>query len=275
VETQQIIQSLSYVTWVLLGGLALGSFALVWWLRQTTDATAGFLGFSAILAAVLGLGWLLVEWGLPVPTELAIDRGTELAEPRRAAIAAFTILALLAGLRLRGSGRALWLGGAAILAAVAAMALGAWDWSAGEPIGVSLLVQLLALSAVTGGSMAAVVLAHWYLVTPRISEQPLILTTKLLMLVLCVQLLLFGVWAGAGIGGLQPFEVLSGPNMIFVWLRLLVGLAFPLLLTWMAYRTALTRSMESATGLLYIEFALVMASTIVAAGLLFGEGLLV
>ena len=33
----------------------------------------------------------------------------------------------------------------------------------------------------------------------------------------------------------------------------------------MAWRTALTRSMESATGLLYIEFALVMASTIVAA----------
>ena len=37
----------------------------------------------------------------------------------------------------------------------------------------------------------------------------------------------------------------------------------------------MTRSMESATGLLYIEFALVMASTIVAAGLLFGEGMLV
>ncbi len=43
----------------------------------------------------------------------------------------------------------------------------------------------------------------------------------------------------------------------------------------MAWRTALTRSMESATGLLYIELALVMASTIVAAGLAVGEGLLV
>ena len=32
-ETQQIIQSLSYVTWVLLGSLALGSFALAWLLR--------------------------------------------------------------------------------------------------------------------------------------------------------------------------------------------------------------------------------------------------
>jgi hypothetical protein len=33
--------------------------------------------------------------------------------------------------------------------------------------------------------------------------------------------------------------------------------------------------MESATGLLYIEFAVVMASTIVATGLAFAEGVLV
>ncbi len=274
-ETQQIIQSLSYVTWVLLGGLALGSFALVWLLRQASDATSGFLGFSGILAAVIGLGWLLVEWGLPAPTELAIQTGPALDEPRRAAIAAFTILALLSGVRLRRGGRALWLGSAATLAGIAAMALGAWVWSDAQPIGVSMLVQLLALAAVTGGSMAAVVLAHWYLVTPKISERPLLLTTKLLMLVLAIQLLLFGVWTAAGIPDLEPFAVLAGPNLIFVWLHLVVGLVMPLLLTWMAYRTALTRSMESATGLLYIEFALVMASTIVAAALLFGEGLLV
>jgi hypothetical protein len=176
---------------------------------------------------------------------------------------------------LRRSGRALWLGAAAIRAGVAAMFLGAWGWAGGDPIGVSYFVQSLALSAVTGGSMAAVVLAHWYLVTPRISGRPLVLSTQLLLVVLVVQLLLFGVWTAAGIPDMEPFEVLTGENMIFVWLRLVVGLAFPLLLTAMAYRTALTRSMESATGLLYIEFALVMASTIVAAGLLFGEGLLV
>ena len=274
-ETEQIIQSLSYVTWVLLGSLALGSFALTWVLRQTTDATSGFLGFSAILAAVFGLGWLAVEWGLPDPTELAIEGSTALDEPRRAAIALFTVLALVAGVRLRRDGRALWLGGLAILAGVAAMFLGAVAWSDAEPIGVSIFIQLLSLSAVTGGSMAAVVLAHWYLVTPKISERPLIVTTQLLMVALVMQLLLFGVWAAAGIPDMEPFEALTGDNMIFVWLRLIVGIVFPLVLTAMAYRTALTRSMESATGLLYIEFALVMASTIVAAGLLVGEGLLV
>ena len=187
----------------------------------------------------------------------------------------FSLLALLAGMRLRRGGRARWLGSASILAGLAAMLLGAWTWSGGQSIGLSLLVQFVALAAVTGGSMAAVVLAHWYLVTPKISEGPLLLTTKLLMVALGMQLLLFGVWAAAGIPDQEPFEVLTGSNIIFVWLRLLVGLVFPLLLAAMAFRTALTRSMESATGLLYIEFALVMASTIVAAGLLFGEGLLV
>ncbi len=274
-ETQQIIESLSYVTWVLLGSLALGSFALTWLLRRTTDASTGFLGFSAILAAIIGLGWLLVEWGLPAPTELAIEDGAAFDEPRRAAIAAFTLLALLAGVRLRGGGRASLLGVAATLAGVAAMALGAWGWSGAQPIGVSMLVQFLVLAAITGGSMAAVVLAHWYLVTPKISEAPLVLTTRLLMLVLVIQLLLFGVWTAAGIPDMEPFAALTGSNLIFVWLLLVVGLVFPLLLTAMAYRTTLTRSMESATGLLYIEFALVMAATIVAAGLLFGEGLLV
>ena len=274
-ETQQIIQSLSYVTWILLGGLALGSFALTWWLRQTTDATAGFLGFGAILAAVFGFGWLMVEWGLPEPVDLEIGYIAELDEPRRAAIALFAVLSLAAGVRLRGGGRALWLGSGAIVAGLAALFLGAWSWGEAEPISISIFVQLTALAAITGGSLAAVVLAHWYLVTPKISERPLIITTQLLMLVLTIQLLLFGVWAAAGIPDFEPFEILSGDNLVFVWLRLVVGLVAPLVLTWMAWRTAITRSMESATGLLYIEFALVMASTIVAAALLFGEGMLV
>lgn len=274
-ETQQIVQSLSYITWVLLGSLALGSLALAWWLRQTTDATAGYLAFSAFLAGVIGLGWLATEWSLPAPTELAITDGAELDEPRRLTIALFVIVAFPAGYRLGRGGRALWLGSAALGAGVAAMGLGAYGWTGGTPLAVSLLVQLLALSVVTGGSMAAVVLAHWYLVTPRISERPLILTARILLWALLIQLLLYGVWLAAGIPDQEPFEALTGPNAIFVWLRLVVGLVFPLLLVWMAWRTALTRSMESATGLLYIEFAVVMASTIVATGLAIAEGLLV
>jgi hypothetical protein len=275
VETQQIVQSLSYITWVLLGSLALGSFGLTWLLRQATDASSGFLGFSSVLAGLVGLLWLATEWGLPEPSELAIQGGGGLDEPRRVAIALFAVLALLAGVRFRRGGRALWLGAAVILAGWGAMALAAWGWAHGEPLAVPLLVQLGILAVVTGGSMAAVVLAHWYLVTPRISERPLVLTTVILFWAIVIQLLLYGTWLATGIPGGDPFAALTGPAAVFVWLRLVVGLLFPLLLVWMAGRTAATRSMESATGLLYIEFALVMASTIVAAGLALGEGLLV
>ena len=274
-DTQQIVQSLSYITWLLLGSLALGSFALAWLLRQTTDATSGFVGFSGVLAGFIGAFWLLTELGLPLPSELAIESGADLDQPRRIAVGLFTLLAFVSGWRQARGGRATWLGAGAIVAGIAAMAIGAYGWGGGSSLAVSLLVHFLAVSAVTGGSLGAVVLAHWYLVTPKISDRPLILTTKLLMWALAIQLLLFSAWLASGIPDREPFEVLTGSNAVFVWLRLTVGLIFPLVLVWMAYRTALTRSMESATGLLYIEFAAVLASTIVAAGLVFAEGLLV
>ena len=274
-DTQQIVESLSYITWLLLGGVALGGFALAWLLRQTTDVTAGFVGFSAFLAGFFGLLWLLSELSLPVPSELAIEAASDLDEARRAAIASFTVLALVAAYRQRRGGTGRWSGGLAIIAGVVAMAVGAWGWSGQSALAASLLVQLLALAAVAGGSVTAVVLAHWYLVTPRLSERPLIFTTQLLMVALTIQLLLFLSWQAAGLPSGEPFEALGGENAAFVWLRLTVGLIFPLVLTYMAYRTAQSRSMESATGLLYIELAAVLASTIVAAGLIFAEGLLV
>jgi hypothetical protein len=275
VATEQIVQSFAYITWLLLGGLALGSFALAWLLRQVTDATPGFLGFTATAAALLVLLWWLTELSLPMPADLAIQPAPDLAEARRVAIVLFGLLSFVAGVRMGRGGRALWVGAAAIASGVAAMALAAWGWTGGTDLAASYLVQLLAISAVSGGALACIVLAHWYLVTPRISGRPLILATRLLAWALGISILLFFAWQAAGIPSGVPFDALTGPNAVFGWLRLVVGLVFPLVLTWMAYRTALTRSMESATGLLYIAFAAILASTIVAAGLAFAEGLLV
>jgi hypothetical protein len=136
-------------------------------------------------------------------------------------------------------------------------------------------VELLVLAAATGGCLAAMVLGHWYLVTPHLSERPLVLGARLLTAVIAVQLLLFIVWSAAGVGSGRPFGALVGSAAVFVWLRLLVGLLFPLVLSWMAWQTARTRSMESATGLLYLDLAAVAAGTIVAAGLWLGPGILV
>ena len=92
-----------------------------------------------------------------------------------------------------------------------------------------------------------------------------------------IQIVLFAVWVatGAGPAGVAPFGILVGQWALFVWLRLIVGLVFPLIVSWAAVQTARSRSMESATGLLYINVGSIAAGTILAAGLYFGAGLLV
>jgi hypothetical protein len=121
------------------------------------------------------------------------------------------------------------------------------------------------------------VLGHWYLVTPKLPEQPLILLARVLLVVVAVQVVLFWAWiaTGAGPADVAPFSSLTGPWALFVWLRLIVGLVFPLIVCWASVQTARTRSMESATGLLYINVGSIAAGTILAAGLYFGAGLLV
>lgn len=274
-DTQTITQSLAYISWVLLLGIGLGALALVVLLRQSTDATKGFLGFTAICAGLAGLLVFFIDGSLPDPAQLEIQAAPDLDTARSGAIGLFTALSFVAGVRMLRGHRALLGGVTGVLAGVLAMALASLGWAGGPVEGVPLLVHMLALAAVTGGSVAAVILAHWYLVTPRISEDPLVLTTRLLAGALGVQLLLFGAWVATGIPSGPPFGALTGANAVLVWLRLIVGIVFPLVLAVMAYRTALTRSMESATGLLYIELTLVLASTIVAAGLALGTGLLV
>jgi hypothetical protein len=114
-------------------------------------------------------------------------------------------------------------------------------------------------------------------VTPRLPEAPLVRFARWLGIGLALQLVLFVAWLGLGAGpaGTPAFAALVGPWALFVWLRLLVGLVFPLIVSWAAIQTARSRSMESATGLLYINVGTIAAGTILAAGLYFGAGLLV
>ncbi len=274
-----IALALGYINWTVLCSLAMGSFGMVVVLRLTTDATRGFLGFTAGCAAVLALLALLTDRSLAPPEGLAIVAApSEIDALRQAALLVFAAVCAIAVVALRRGSRLGLAGIIGLAAGVAALALAAFGWAPLPAVAAPLLLQFLVLAAAAGGSLAALILGHWYLVTPRLSERPLIIAARLLTVTVALQLLLFLTWSAFGTGsatGEPPFSALAGGSALFVWLRLIVSLIGPLILGYMAIRTARSRSMESATGLLYIALAAVVSGTIVAAGLAFGTGLLV
>src|SRR3954469_14172495 len=98
----QAIQSLPYVAWILLTSLAFGSFAFVAVTKSRTDATRGYLGFTAVCAGLLALLALLVDWSLTVPTDLVIKPGAG-ADLRQMGLVLFAIATLLYPIGLRRS----------------------------------------------------------------------------------------------------------------------------------------------------------------------------
>jgi len=279
VSATQIAQNLAFINWTVLTGLAFGTYAAVVLLRRRSTATRGYLGFVTICAIGFGILAWLSDGALPSTagtSPIAVDPTFDV--PRRVGLAAFCVLAVggLVVRRLRpGAAPAVEL--AAFGAGLVTIAAGALGWGGGAVGALALLVDLAVLFAATGGVFAAMVLGHWYLVTPKLPEAPLILLARVLFAVVAVQVGLFVAWVAIGAGPARgaPFSALTGPWALFVWLRLIVGLIFPLIVSWAAIQTARTRSMESATGLLYINVGTIAAGTILAAGLYFGAGLLV
>lgn len=275
----QIAQNLAFINWTVLTGLALGSYAAVVLLRARTGVTRGYLAFTTVCAIGFGLLAWASDGALPSSlgdSPVVVDRSWD--GPRGLAIGAFCVIAAAGLISRRVAPRAArfveWAG---LGAGVATLAFGSLAWGGGSLGVAALLLQLVIVSAATGGVFAAMILGHWYLVTPKLPEAPLILLARSLLAVVILQVVLFWAWVatGAGPAGGGPFAALVGPWALFVWLRLIVGLVFPMIVSWASVQTARSRSMESATGLLYINVGSIAAGTILAAGLYFGAGLLV
>src|SRR5687767_13583538 len=194
----QAVQSLPYVAWVLLVALAFGSFAFVVLTRRLTDATPGYVRFTAFCSGLLALLALVTDWGLPAPANLVIHSAP--GNERQLGLIVFTAGAFAFAFLLSRP-RA-----ADLAAALAGIGIGvtfvgaSFGWAPTAVDAVPLLVQLTMLALATGGSLAAVILGHWYLVTPKISENPLVLQARLLLGVIWLQVLLFVVWTTLGGG---------------------------------------------------------------------------
>jgi hypothetical protein len=277
VPAERIAENLAFINWTVLAALAVGTFGAVVAGRLLTRATTGYLGFTALTAGAFAALAAMSDGALATASPAALVVGDPALDvPRRIALWALALIALVYGIALLRGARAPALGLAGLGAGIAGLVLGAAAWG-GPGIGpLLLLAQLVLLAGATGGVWAAMILGHWYLVTPKLSEVPLVLFSRALAAVVAIQIVAFVAWmaTGAGPGAAAGFAGLTGPWALFVWLRLVVGLVFPAVVSWAAIQTARSRSMESATGLLYINVGTIAAGTILAAGLYFGAGIL-
>ena len=270
-SAEVVARSIAYINWVVLAALSVGSLAAILLLTHRAVSTRGFRGFTIFAAG----GWAFLAWladgALPIPSADAPIHAAlpEVDAARRLLLVAVASLTILWTLRIARGGDGRTIGAVTVAVGAGALLLGAVGWGATPALAAALAAQLLVLAAVTGGAFAAMVLAHWYLVTPKLPEAPLLELSRAIGIGVGVQIALFLLWQLIGLGGLG-----SGWDF-FAILRLTIGLIFPALLTYAGWRTARSRSMESATGLLYIDLGAIATGTILAAGLFFGAGILV
>jgi protein NrfD len=120
-----------------------------------------------------------------------------------------------------------------------------------------------------GAAAGAMILGHWYLVVLDLPIAALRRLTLLLVVALALRTIVVAlVLAGPAHAGLdQARAVAAGlwsPDGVFVWMRLLFGIAGPLSLVWFIWKTVEIRSTQSATGILYVQLFLVMAGELLA-----------
>lgn len=105
-----------------------------------------------------------------------------------------------------------------------------------------------------GSVTYAMVMGHWYLVTPRLSEKPLKVALYFMWIFMAIKM----VWTGFGYVGSVDFFIngtVSGGGYAFNWMMLLMraGWGYIVLgiMSYYAYRLVAMRSIQSATGMLY------------------------
>ena len=243
-----------------------------------TPLARGYLLFNgAVLLLFMALG-LWLRLALPLPSLLPYDaRAPWVAyEPVLWSLFAALLVAHLLLVRAERPRLATRVGLVAGGVGLASLAIGVAAYL--PPVatpGVLFLLALLATGASTlvlGSVWSGWMLGHWYLVTPQLSPRPLLLINAGLAAALGVQALLALSMVGLALVT-APAE--TGPATLldrYSWwfgLRVGIGVVFPLVLSWMIWRTARTRSMMAATGLLYIATGAVVSGEIIARVLYF------
>ena len=271
------LDALPYTTLLILAEFSVGSLIAALVADARGMVAPGFVKLSAALVAS-GAGLTLLtaanvsEAGLE-----GYQLQDGLTTPVRAVLSVFLALAIVYLFLALSGRRQRSLQCGVLTAATGLAALGLLAYQISPPTWglpgtlLSLLLGALALGLVN----EAMVLGHWYLVQPKLPGRPLQELTFLLFAVLAVQVVLVIINAAVPAREVPESTAIIagslGSNPAF-WLRVGVGLVFPVALAYMAWQSSIEHAMMSATGLLYIAVGAVFVGEVLARGLLFVTG---
>ena len=144
--------------------------------------------------------------------------------------------------------------------------------AAGEmaPSSALTVISFLSSAALLGGACTAMILGHWYLVLPSMDVKLLQSIVKFHIASIVVRVVVVAAVIGIALSSWQSpsgagYErYVFSLDGVFLWQRVLFGLASPALLSYMTWQTAKIRSTQSATGILYVDFFTVVVGEVLA-----------
>ncbi|MCA1569465.1 MAG: hypothetical protein LC798_03920 [Chloroflexi bacterium] len=255
------IEALLFVNWIFWVGLAAGTLLVVGLSELLGGTTRGYRLFMAWL--LVPLAAIVVASDLALPAGVEASATVEVRRPLTLVFAAGCVSYLVASIaRWPRTGLAV---GSGLVGLAALVVLAAAGGSHSAPLFAGQLVlAALALGAVN----AAMLLGHWYLVTPKLSPAPL----RRMMWLLIGCLVLQGVAFTAALLVVSTDPVAGGLGWL-TWLRLTAGILLPMLITVLAILASRAASLQASTGLLYIGLALIMAGSIAGSSITYLTGI--
>ena len=262
--------TLPLVLAVVLLELAIGGAFVLWALDRTRQAPGGFLKLSAAVNAAAGLLAFLLVPSLP-RARLAEDAALKPGAIDSLALAVPIVLVLLVAhlvttflpvrtLRAIVGAVTIVAGGLALMAAAVARPSDA-------PYDAFALLALPLGALALGGTDAAMLLGHWYLVTPKLSPAPLQRAALIVVAAIALQTAVVAATVARG----QLLGAVESSLVVAIAIRVGVGLFMTLGLVLAAWWTARMNT-QSSTGLLYVGLGSALAGEISARVLFFLTG---
>jgi hypothetical protein len=264
------LATLPLVLCVLMLELAIGGAFLMWYIDRTETAPSGFLKLTAFVdAGAIAFAGILLPT-LPrgdLVTRAGLD-GNALASFAQVLVVVIVLVVaqLVASFTPWKAVREV-VGIITVLAGTFDLILAAIARPSASPFDVFALLALPLGALALGGADAAMLLGHWYLVTPKLSSGPLQRAALVLVGAVVLQIVLVAIAVARGEISLNMELAL----VVAAGLRVGVGLLMTLAVALAAWWTARMNT-QASTGLLFVGLGCVLAGEVSARVLFFLTG---